>query len=219
MPLFALPTLVAIGITWLVLRRRAAHEPTSAILHRFAKVIVGIQAFGIGAFAAGEALADPGGLEGAALAATWIVPLALLGMLVHLRPDTTAIVLTVIVAALLAVLVWSTVQGDEWQTWEDRNGPARALAVYVVATASGFLGWRRPEAAGVLLLILGVAPGAILALGAAESNPLVVLSFPLLIAGALFIATDKLEHAEHRGSTHDFGGGANLGDHPHAPPA
>lgn len=110
------------------------------------------------AFVAGEAVQDPGGVEGALLAAGVVVPVLALVLLGLLRPAWAAPLLLVLTPLAVAGLVWQAAAGAELRRWQDTHGPLLAVAAFVVAAGASALGWHRPGLAGALLVVLGVAP-------------------------------------------------------------
>lgn len=147
-------------------------------------------------FVAGYALDDPGGLTGIGMTAAWVLPMATLGALALVRPDTGAPVLTF---ATVMVLGFTLVDGIVGVVPRDDVGPVAAITVFALAVALAALGLRRAKLAGVLMVVTalvqlgatvlgavvhgvgeGPGPGALLG----SSSGVVVL--PVLVAGAAF---------------------------------
>jgi hypothetical protein len=82
--------------------------------------------------------------------------------------------------------VWFAVDPAGWRSFEDRHGPVRAIATFVLAAAVAVLGLRRTAAAGWMLLVLGVVPVAVSSLGHHGQVSLAVMSAPVL-TGALYL--------------------------------
>lgn len=147
-------------------------------------------------FVAGYALDDPGGLTGIGMTAAWVLPMATLGALALVRPDTGAPVLTF---ATVMVLGFTLVDGIVGVVPRDDVGPVAAITVFALAVALAALGLHRAKLAGVLMVTTALAqlgatvlgavvhgvgegpgPGAVLG----SSSGVVVL--PVLVAGAAF---------------------------------
>ena len=141
----------------------------------------------------GYALADPGGSEGIALVASWAVPLAGLAALAWLRPSWAVPVLTVLTALLVVAGIWFAVDSASWRTFENANGPVRAVAVLVVAFPAAVLGLKRTAVAGWLLLAVGFGPIALSALGSlAGVVSLSAISVIPLITGLLYLVAARM---------------------------
>ncbi|MEK0155376.1 hypothetical protein [Arthrobacter oryzae] len=146
-----------------------------------------------GLFISGYALADPGGSEGIALVASWAVPLAGLAALAWLRPSWAVPVLTVLTALLVVAGIWFAVDSASWRTFENANGPVRAVAVLVVAFPAAVLGLKRTAVAGWLLLAAGFGPIALSALGSlAGVVSLSAISVIPLITGLLYLVAARM---------------------------
>lgn len=156
-------------------------------------------------FAVGYAMEDPGGWSGAAISAAWVVPIGLLTWLTWTRPAVGGRVAVVLV--VLAGVGWVALP-FAWETLRDlfdRVGPVFALATIAAAVVTAALGMHRPWLAGWLLVGLAVVNFAGLAAEAAVRGdgpgPRVllgtsggVLVVPMLVAGALLVVADRLEH-------------------------
>jgi len=146
-----------------------------------------------GLFISGYALADPGGSEGIALVASWAVPLAGLAALAWLRPSWAVPVLTVLTALLVVAGIWFAVDSASWRTFENANGPVRAVAVLVVAFPAAVLGLKRTAVAGWLLLAVGFGPIALSTLGSlAGVVSLSAISVIPLITGLLYLVAARM---------------------------
>ena len=161
-------------------------------------------------FVAGETFTDPGGWVAAGVTTLWLVPMLGLAALAVLRPELSARVMvpvTLVVAmATVADAAFALVPRDSW-------GPVAAIVVFATAVVLGFLGLRDAGLAGRLLVGLALAqlvasvltpmlhgrgeggPGPGATLGG--SSGAVVL--PLLLVGALFLASDMLERTSQDG--------------------
>jgi hypothetical protein len=153
-----------------------------------------------GIFVSGYALADPGGTEGLAVVASWALVLAALSALAWLRPSWAFPVLTVLTALLVAAGLWFAVDSASWRTFENANGPVRAVAVLVLAFPAAVLGLKRTAAAGWLLVAVGFGPIALSALGSlAGVVSLSATSVIPLITGLSYLAAARM--ARTAGST------------------
>jgi hypothetical protein len=93
----------------------------------------------------------------------------------------------VLTAAVIGVSIWFALSPHAWRSFEDRNGPVRAVITFVLAAAITVLGLRRTAAAGILLLAVGVIPVAVSSLGSfAGFASLSVVSAAPVIAGVLY---------------------------------
>ncbi len=148
----------------------------------------------IGLFVVGETLSDPGGWAAAGLIALWAVPMAALCALAHWWPNTAVWVLGVVAAVLVAATVWFAADPGAWRTLENQRGPVRAIAVWVVAVAAAVLGLRQPRNAGVLLLLVGLAP---LLIGGVRGGfgSLAAVALPTVVVGALYLLSAMLTPA------------------------
>ena len=145
------------------------------------------------AFIIGEAFADPGGWKAAGLLAAWAVPLAGLAALSWFRPGRAIYVLAVLMAALIGVSIWFALSPNAWRSFEDRNGPVRAVITFVLAAAITVLGLKRTAAAGILLLAVGVIPVAVSSLGSFLGfASLSIVSAAPIITGVLYVVSAQL---------------------------
>lgn len=154
-------------------------------------------------FIAGETFDDPGGWPAAGLVAAWTLPLAGLALLAWYRPTVGVRVLAAAVAVQLLILAGSLVAADAWRTFEDDVGPVRTLVSFAIAAPLGLLGWRLPRPAGSLLVLLGVAPFALVALSGEwplAFASLSVVSTPSVVAGMMYLLSARFaaRHAQHR---------------------
>jgi hypothetical protein len=145
-------------------------------------------------FATGETLADPGGAAGVGLAALWTVPLAALALLAWTRPGRAAMLLAFLTGAVVVVGAWYALAPESWRSLENGHGPVRAIALLVLLVPLALLGWRRPGPAGLMLLVIGVAPllAASTAPGAGGRSSLLAVALPAAIDGLLYLLAAAL---------------------------
>lgn len=146
----------------------------------------------IAAFAVGEALDDPGGWAAVGLIALWLVPLVLLCALAWWRPDPAVRVLAVLAAGVVGLSVWFALVPGAWRDLENQHGPVRVFVVWAVAAAVAVLGLKRTRVAGILLLVVGLAPLVIGGFRAGGLSSLSLVATPAVIAGVLYLVSAAL---------------------------
>jgi hypothetical protein len=177
----------------------------SRVAHFFAVVtLLGAILFTVGAslFAAGYAFDEPGGLAAVGLVALWVVPLAVLIVLVTTRPGVAWWVLLVCTGVALVVAVWQFLDPGTLRDWEFTGGPVTAIAPFVPLVPIAILRRWRPLSASLMLLVIGIA--RILAdlrtapfhLGSAQA-----VAVPLVIAGGLLLLAGLLDPHPRRPAT------------------
>ena len=152
-------------------------------------------------FGGGEALGDPGGWAAAALIAAWLVPLAALAALAHLRPERAERVLAAALVLPAALVLWGALDVGSFRDLQDSVGPLPAYLVMVLGTALAVLGRQRGHAtvAGALMVALTAlmpALGFLLGDGMVVSPSTVAASAPVLLAGLLFLWAGHLDRTE-----------------------
>jgi hypothetical protein len=150
----------------------------------------------IGLFILGETFSDPGGWRAVGLTALWLLPLLGLGAAAWLWPNQTAPVLIAATGLVVAVNIWSVVASHWQRDVENAHGPMRATAIFALGAVLGVLGLHRPRLAGILLLIISIAPADLVTLSGqrAGSSSLTLLAMPSGVAGALFLCAASREH-------------------------
>jgi len=99
----------------------------------------------------------------------------------------------VLTALLVVAGIWFAVDSASWRTFENANGPVRAVAVLVVAFPAAVLGLKRTAVAGWLLLAVGFGPIALSALGSlAGVVSLSAISVIPLITGLLYLVAARM---------------------------
>lgn len=177
-------------------------EPERA-LKGAASLLALVYALFFGTFAVGEVFADPGGWTAVAGTAAWLAPLAGLSVLAWRRPDWAVAPLGVLLLALVGVYAWSVFAPQAWATFEDANGPVRALVAFALALPLAVLGRTRPRVAGVMLLALAVLPVLFVVVGVARGLgahgwPIALVTAPAAVVGVLYLAADAAPAAGRR---------------------
>lgn len=160
-------------------------------------------------FVIGEVFADPGGWAAVGLAAAGVLPTLALIVYAVVRKDRAwrvFVVITVLVAA--TTLLEETVGIVP----RDGVGPVMAVGVFALGFALAFLGLHLPRLAGALMIILAGVQLAAIVLGEmtrdgqADGRPISavltgssgVMVVPLLVVGALFVASGAGTHEPWR---------------------
>lgn len=153
-------------------------------------------------FVAGETLADPGGWQGLALVAAWLVPMTALVLLVLVRTELAGRVLpwALLIASVLLLV-------DAAGAYGPRAGPVGTITMFAVAVPSGLLGLRHALRAGTLVLAAGGVQlvGTLVERGRAGSplrealgGSTGALVVPLLVCAAFLLLTAVLERYDAR---------------------
>ena len=157
-------------------------------LRRAGFILMALIAFFFGALIVGETFTDPGGWEAAGLVALWAVPLIAGILVAWYRPDRAVRIFSVLIAAVIGASVWFAVDPQGWRSFEDQNGPIRAVVVFALSVAIAVLGLKRTRIAGWMLLVLGIVPILVSSIGGSLGfASLVVVSSPSVIAGMLYV--------------------------------
>jgi hypothetical protein len=188
--LFVFVVAIVIGVAIAAVARQPDQVKRAILLRRSGFGLIALSAVVFAAFIIGETFADPGAWKAAGLVAAWAVPLAGLAALSWFRSGWATCVLAVLTAAVIGVSIWFALSPHAWRSFEDRNGPVRAVITFVLAAAITVLGLRRTAAAGILLLAVGVIPVAVSSLGSfAGFASLSVVSAAPVIAGVLYLVS------------------------------
>jgi hypothetical protein len=195
MSLLLVPVLIVVALA--VILGRRSPETRARVLRRSGLALMALFTVFITLFIAGEALVDPGGWEGVGMIASWVLPIAGLAALAWYRPGAATIVLAVLTGVIVLVSVWYALDSGGWRSFEDDIGPVRAVATFVVQAPLALLGWKRPRAAGTLLVIVGVVPVLISGLGTqgwgVAAGSLFALSSPGVVSGILYLLAAHFE--------------------------
>jgi hypothetical protein len=150
-----------------------------------------------GLFVAGETVSDVGGWRAVGLIALWLVPLLVLATAAWFRPQSSVTLLAGAVAIAGGLYVWSALDPMAWSGFEDEHGPVRTLASMTLFAPIVLLGRKRPRPAAIMLLTLASIPVfvllASLATGVPESWPLLLVSAPAAVSGALFLLSARTD--------------------------
>ena len=185
--LFFLLLAAVIAVAAFLMRGRgpAAH---AMFLRRTGLTFICVSTLLIGVFVAAEALSDPGGWRAISLIALWLLPMAGLSALAWFRPGWAAIPLAILTAGTIALAIWYAADPGGWRDFENSIGPVRALVTFTITLPVALLGWRRPVTGGVMLLVLGLAPLAVSALGSGfGAASLTAVSTPPVLTGVLYL--------------------------------
>lgn len=142
----------------------------------------------LGLLLVGDTVSDPGGWEAVGLIAAWAVPLAGACLLCWRHPDLATRVLALATGAVIAMSVWFAADYHGWRSFENQNGPIRAIVVFVLAAALVYHGLRRTLPAAIMLTLIGIVPMAFsLGYRAGFTSTAVACTAPL-ITGVLYLA-------------------------------
>jgi hypothetical protein len=191
------PLVVIAIIVAVVLQRRHGRVEAVRFWRAIGLSLAVLFAVFAGLFIIGETAEDPGGATAVGLIATWLVPLGILAATAWWWPRVAGVVLSVLVAAVVAVGVWYAADPDWWRRFEDTRGPVRAVGVFALSLPLALLAWRRPMLGGGLLVTLGVLPGLLAVLstgGGGASGAVAAASSPPALVGILFLISGSLEH-------------------------
>ncbi len=195
MPIFALGVLVAViaSLVFVIRTRDPARKGRS--LRKTALILMGAFSALLALFIAGDTFTDPGGWAAVGYIAMWAVPMAVLAALAWFRPSLATIVFAALMVGMLGLYVWSAVADEAWAEFEDSVGPARTIVAFAIAAPLALLGWKRPFAAGVMLLLLVVPPAIMIAAVDDESISvsIFVATSPASVAGVLYLLAARFE--------------------------
>ncbi len=161
-------------------------------------------------FVVGEAMDEPGGMEGAVLAASWVVPMLAVVALAWFRPRPATWVASVLVGAVAAFDLVSS-SWDAFVRMEDQRGPVRAVAILATALPLAVLAVHRLRSAALLTGVLGVITLLLSFTEGPGSNAMGILGVFICVGAALLgsaVAVGQIadRRAERRGR--GSGGGA-----------
>ena len=164
---------------------------------------MGLFAAFIGMFIVGDTFTDPGGWEAAGYVATWLVPLALLCALAWFRPQWATVLFAVLVGGYFLVSLWAMIDPDGWRSFEDSVGPVRTIVAFAISAPLALLGWKRPFAAGLMLVLLMVPPMLFVAVDSGLAwGSIIAVTSPASVTGSLYLLAAHFERA----SPHELGG-------------
>ena len=153
-----------------------------------------------------ETFGDVGGWKAIGLIALALGSVVALTLFAWWRPDPAIRVFVGLIAAVLAVSVWSSMEAVRWHAFEEDHGPIRAIIVLGLSIALGALGLKRTKMAGAMLVTLGIVSLSAASLGGADGLSLDAnTSFIALIVGGLYLlsawidgSAGSLDEGEHR---------------------
>lgn len=144
-----------------------------------------------GLMIAGYTLTDPGGWTGLGLTALWLVPMLALATLSFYRPDGAIPVLAVAALVPLGFGVWTLVDYEGAQGWEDRTGPVALVFLLALGLPLAVEGLSRPAPAGLLMVAITVVPLVLTTIGAGSewgrALSIGLISAPVLLGGVLYL--------------------------------
>jgi hypothetical protein len=194
MPIFWLGVVAAVIASVVYVIRTKDPAKRSRFLRKAGLILMGAFSTFLALFIAGDTFTDPGGWVAVGYVALWAVPIALLAALAWFRPSLATIVFAGLIVGMFGLFVWSAIAADAWSEYEDSVGPVRTIVAFAIAAPLALLGWKRPFAAGVMLLLLAV-PSAILtaAGGGAISVTIFVATSPASVTGILYLLAARFE--------------------------
>lgn len=148
-----------------------------------------------GAFLIGESFADPGGWAAVRLTATWLVPLVAVSALAWYKPGPAMPVLWTLTVAAVALHGWAEFD-SAIREMENRVGPVTMVVLIGVAVAIAFLAHTLPKQAAIMLLVAGISPVVLAAVGPVSVGPgavgLAIFGTPMVLAAAFWLASDRI---------------------------
>lgn len=194
MPIFTVGVLIALTAAVLALRRTDDPVRRARSLRKAGLILTAAFSTFLALFIVGETFADPGGWRAVGYVGTWALPVTVLLWLAWFRPAVATSVSEVLVAIVFALYLWSAVASDAWRSFENSVGPVRTIVSFAIAAPLALLGWKRPFAAGVMLLLLMVPPAVLLVSGPGVigSSIFAVLS-PATITGVMYLFASRFE--------------------------
>ena len=176
--------------------RRGNPVRRARILRRTGFTLMVLNVAFFGTFLTGDTLSDPGGWKAIGLIAIWLIPLVALGLLAWFYPDRTGWLLAAVVAAVVGLSIWFAIDPAAWRAVENRNGPIRAVIVFVVSATLALWGLRRTMQAGVLLVIVGFLPILLSSFGRGGMASLAVAGTVPFLTGVLYVAAGYLDRRQ-----------------------
>jgi hypothetical protein len=185
---------------------------TAKVLRYVAFTLMALFGLFGGLFVAGEAFSDPGGWQAVAMTSAWALPIIVLSVFALRRPAAAGPVF--VGATTLVVLL--TLADSAFGIIPRGTGPVGAVVVFAIGVALAFLGLHRPELAGLLMVVAGLAQLAATVIGRASepgamfggSSGVVVL--PILLVGLLFLLAGTLGHESLRSGPAHVGRGQST---------
>ena len=166
------------------------------ILRRTGFTLMVLNVAFFGTFLTGDTFSDPGGWRAIGLIAIWLIPMVALGLLAWLYPDRTGWLLAAVVAVVIGLSIWFAIDPAAWRAVENRNGPIRAVIVFVVSAILALWGLRRTMRAGVLLVIVGFLPILLSSFGRGGIASVAVAGTVPFLTGVLYVAAGYLDRRQ-----------------------
>ena len=126
-----------------------------------ALVIGAVVSAALALFVGGEILSDPGGVQGLAWVAAWLLPPLVLSALALRWPDTAYLLLVAVVGLACVVSVGGVVWAQALWEFEDAHGPVNLLVLVAVLIPLIALGRSLPWEAGWLMVVALAVPLAL----------------------------------------------------------
>jgi hypothetical protein len=203
MPIFLLPVVVIVAWAVVYLIRTKESLKRARFLKIAGLVLMWLFSAFMGMFIVGDTFADPGGWEAAGYVAIWLVPLVLLGALAWFRPAWATVVFAVLMGGYVLLSLWAMVDPDGWRSYEDSVGPVRTVVAFAIAAPLALLGWKRPFAAGLMLVLLTVPPMLFMTVNSGLAwGSIFAVTSPATVTGILYLLAAHFEKA----SPHELGG-------------
>lgn len=178
--------ILALSASVAALRRHQAPVPASVFFRQTALLFLAAFTLLTGVFIIAETFSEPGGWQAAGLICLWLAPLAVLSALAWRQPGWATVALAVLLAGVVALAFWYVADPAWWRALEGSHGPIRAVSSFILTLPAALVGWRRPLAGAVLLLVLGTGPVLISAAGSGHAAAsLAAVSGPPVLGGVL----------------------------------
>lgn len=180
--------------------RHHNHSERSTYLKRVSfYMMLGFAVLG-GYWIIGQAMVNPGGLQGVWLVFGWVTPIALLSVAAWRYPNVALLIISVL---SLVVVIASISESGNWTRWtnfSNSSSPATTIVIFAISIPTAVYGnfhSARISASG--LLLIGLVPWILTSaqLGWASMGSVTatgLFSAPAVVAGVLFWWSSRLEY-------------------------